>query len=124
MANLEITGKIVQIDEPVTGQSSKGEWKKQQFILETDDQYPKKICFINWNDKVSLSSIKPGTKVNVVFNVESREYNGRWYTDLKAWKMDIEGAGSNDIPPPPAPMNADDVPPPDYEELDEGDLPF
>ena len=124
MANLEITGKIIQIDEPVTGQSSKGEWKKQQFIIETDDQYPKKICFINWNDKVSLSSTKPGTKVTVAFNVESREYNGRWYTDLKAWKMDIEGAGSTDATPPPAPMNADDVPPPDYEELDEGDLPF
>lgn len=123
MANLEITGKIVQIDEPVKGQSAKGEWKKQQFILETDDQYPKKICFINWNDKVGLSNIKPGTKVTVSFNAESREYNGRWYTDLKVWKMDVETGGSNDIPPPP-PMNVDDVPPPNYEELDEGDLPF
>jgi hypothetical protein len=76
MANLEITGKIVQIDEPVTGQSSRGEWKKQQFIIETEEQYPKKICFINWNDKVGLSNLKPGAKVTVAFNVESREFNG------------------------------------------------
>jgi hypothetical protein len=124
MANLEITGKIVQIDEPVKGQSSKGEWKKQQFIIETEDQYPKKICFINWNDKVSLSNLKPGTKVNISFNAESREYNGRWYTDLKVWKMDIESGNISNTPPPPTHMNADDVPPPNYEELDEGDLPF
>ena len=123
MANLEITGKLIQIDEPVTGQSSKGEWKKQQFIIETDDQYPKKLCFINWNDKVSLSSLKPGTKVTVAFNAESREFNGKWYTDLKVWKMDAEARGGSDTPPPP-PTNTDNVPPPDYEELDEGDLPF
>ncbi|PLX22468.1 MAG: hypothetical protein C0599_06260 [Salinivirgaceae bacterium] len=84
------------------------------------------MCFINWNDKVSLSNLKPGTKVNVSFNAESREYNGRWYTDLKVWKMDINSGGDsgNTPPPPPPPTSGDDVPPPDYEELDEGDLPF
>lgn len=124
MANLEITGKIVQIDEPVTGKSSKGEWKKQQFIIETDDQFPKKICFINWNDKVSLTHIKAGTKVTVAFNAESREFNGKWYTDLKAWKMDVESGGNSNSSMPPPPANLNDAPPPDYEELDEGDLPF
>lgn len=121
MAKLEISGKIIQIDEPIVGKSSKGEWKKQQFIVETEEQYPKKICFINWNDKVKLSDIKPGQEAHVHFDAESREYNGRWYTDLKVWRIDIV-IQKMDISAPAS--KTDDVPPPDYEELGEGDLPF
>jgi Protein of unknown function (DUF3127). len=65
------------------------EWylEKQEFILETFDTYPKKICIAVWGDKIDLSPFKPGDTVDVSFDVESREYNGRWYTDVKAWKV-------------------------------------
>ena len=84
---MDISGKIVQFLPAQTGQGKNGPWKKQEFILETGDAYPKKICIAVWGDKIDLSSFKPGDTVDVSFDVESREYNGRWYTDVKAWKV-------------------------------------
>ena len=84
---MDISGKIVQFLPAQTGQGKNGPWKKQEFILETGDTYPKKICIAVWGDKIDLSSFKPGDTVDVSFDVESREYNGRWYTDVKAWKV-------------------------------------
>lgn len=84
---MDISGKIVQFLPAQTGQGKNGPWKKQEFILETGDTYPKKICIAVWGDKIDLSSLKPGDTVDVSFDVESREYNGRWYTDVKAWKV-------------------------------------
>lgn len=100
---MEVKGRIFQIMEPVTGQSAKGPWKKQEFIIETMDQYPKKVCFTVWNDKIQLNSLTPSSVITVSFNAESREYNGRWYTDLGAWKADIASAeaAAEDIPQPP-----------------------
>lgn len=84
---MDISGKIIQFLPAQTGQGKNGPWKKQEFILETGDTYPKKICIAVWGDKIDLGSIKPGDTVDVSFDVESREYNGRWYTDVKAWKV-------------------------------------
>lgn len=84
---MDISGKIVQFLPVQTGQGKNGTWKKQEFILETGDTYPKKICIAVWGDKIDLSAFKPGDTVDVSFDVESREYNGRWYTDVKAWKV-------------------------------------
>jgi hypothetical protein len=84
---MDISGKIVQFLPAQTGQGKNGPWKKQEFILETGDTYPKKICIAVWGDKIDLGSFKPGDTVDVSFDVESREYNGRWYTDVKAWKV-------------------------------------
>jgi hypothetical protein len=84
---MDISGKIVQFLPAQTGQGKNGPWKKQEFILETGDTYPKKICIAVWGDKIDLSSFKPGDTIDVSFDVESREYNGRWYTDVKAWKV-------------------------------------
>jgi hypothetical protein len=84
---MDISGKIVQFLQAQTGQGKNGPWKKQEFIIETGDTYPKKICIAVWGDKIDLASFKPGDTVDVSFDVESREYNGRWYTDVKAWKV-------------------------------------
>lgn len=84
---MDISGKIIQFLPAQTGQGKNGPWKKQEFILETGDTYPKKICIAVWGDKIDLASYKPGDTVDVSFDVESREYNGRWYTDVKAWKV-------------------------------------
>ena len=84
---MEITGKIIEILPEKSGQSVNGEWRKQEFILETETSYPKKICFVVWGDKIEQFNLKKGESVEVSVDLESREYNGRWYTDVKAWKV-------------------------------------
>ena len=84
---LEIKGKIIEVLPEKSGQSANGEWRKQEYILETDTSYPKKICFMAWGDKIGEFNLQQGENVEVSVDLESREYNGRWYTDVKAWKV-------------------------------------
>lgn len=87
---MEITGKVNRVLSPESGQGRNGEWKKQQFIIEIESgQFPKKICFVLWgSDKIDQAALTEGETVKVFFDIESREYNGRWYTDVKAWRID------------------------------------
>lgn len=84
---MEITGKIINILPEETGQGKNGPWKKQNFILETKEQYPKKVCIAVWGDKVDLKSFGINENVTVGINIESREFNGKWFTDIKAWRV-------------------------------------
>ena len=86
-SDMEIKGKIIEILPEKSGQSANGEWRKQEYILETDSNYPKKICFMAWGDKIGEFNLQQGENVEVSVDLESREYNGRWYTDVKAWKV-------------------------------------
>ncbi len=94
---MEINGKIIELLHEKSGESANGPWRKQEYILETDGQYPKKVCFMAWGDKIDQFNIKQGENLVVSIDVESREYNGRWYTDVKAWKVSraVDGAGEN-----------------------------
>ena len=119
---MEISGKITRILPEKSGTSARGQWRKQEYILETQDQYPKPICFMVWGDKIDDFGIQVGQELQVSIDIESREYNDRWYTDVKAWKVARAGAGSDggNAPPQqdefdPAPgdnngQNADDIP--------------
>lgn len=91
---MEINGKIIEILPEKSGQSAKGEWRKQEYVLETVSSYPKKICFMVWGDKIGEFNLKRGENVEVSIDLESREYNGRWYTDVKAWRINREDLGS------------------------------
>ncbi len=84
---MEIAGKVIECLPLKSGQSANGEWRKQEYVLETDGQYPKKVCFMVWGEKVEQFAIQQGETVEVSIDLESREYNGRWYTDVKAWKV-------------------------------------
>ena len=84
---MDISGKIIQLLPAQEGQGKNGTWKKQEFILETGDTYPKKVCIAVWGDKIDIKSFKMGDAIDVSFDVESREYNGKWYTDVKAWRV-------------------------------------
>ncbi len=97
---LEINGKVSQILPMESGEGKNGIWKKQYFVIEyMDGQYPKKVCIQLWGDKTDiLKSLQPGTDVKVAFNVESREYNGKWYTDVKAWRVEVGGSTSSSAP--------------------------
>ncbi len=93
---MDIKGRVIQVLALQTGEGKNGTWKKQDFVIETDGQYPKKVCISAWGDKINESALQVGNEINVSFDVESREYNGRWYTDLKAWKIDTLGATSSE----------------------------
>jgi len=90
----EIIGRIFKFAGETTGQGANGPWVKSTVILETTtDRYPKKIAVGFWTDKANeVKTYKVGDEVRVAFDVESREYNDRWYTDLRAWKIERLGA--------------------------------
>lgn len=94
---LELTGKIVQKLNKTEGVSKAGKnWSKQEFVIETQETYPKKVCLSVMNEKVSeLEKFSPGTVVTASLNIESREYNGKWYTDVKAWRIQPVGGGGS-----------------------------
>ena len=84
---MEITGKIIELLTEKSGQSANGQWRKREYILQTEAEYPKKVCFMVWGDKIDQFNIKQEESLTVSIDLESREYNGRWYTDVKAWKV-------------------------------------
>lgn len=86
---MELSGKVIQKLPEVGGNSKSGNaWRKQEYILETGGQYPKKVCVSVWGDKIDQFSINAGENVTLSIDVESREYNGRWYTEVKAFRAD------------------------------------
>jgi len=92
---MELSGKVIQKLPEVGGNSKSGNaWRKQEFILETGGQYPKKVCVSLWGDKIDQFSINEGENVSLSIDVESREYNGRWYTEVKAFKVEKAGGSS------------------------------
>ncbi len=115
--SLEIEGKVINILPEQTGQGKNGNWVKQDFVIETSDQYPKKVCFSAWGDKTdSLKKFSEGTVLVVSFNPESREYNERWYTDLRAWKI-TDVTDSKVVEDAPPPFTDNDIPPPEEEDI-------
>lgn len=104
--SLEITAKLVSSLPEQTGSGKNGPWVKQDFIVETEDQYPKKICMSAWGDLVKqFNGYAMGTRLKISFRVESREYNGRWYTDVRPWKAVVEGNVTGGAAPMDAPAN-------------------
>jgi len=79
---MNLKGKVVKVLEAKTGEGKNGTWTKQEYVIETGGDYPKQICFEVWNDKFQCSM---GEDVNVSIDIESREYNGNYYTNVKAW---------------------------------------
>lgn len=137
---LEIVGSLIKKRPVQSGTSARGEWQKQEFIIKTQDNFPKEVCFNVWGaDKVAeLDSYKEGELLKIFFNVESREFNQRWYTDLRAWRIERtnnDGEVSNPsastqsfsqpktegtTPQAPSATSPGDLPP----NIGEDDLPF
>lgn len=122
---MQLTTKLIQILPFQSGTGKNGEWRKQDIIVETQDQYPKKICISLWGNKFQHVSLRTGEQYTIDFDVESREFNGRWYTDVKAWK--IEATNTKNNAPMPSPAD-EEVPPPEnpFDRVNEGidDIPF
>jgi hypothetical protein len=105
---LDITGKIVQKMNKTEGISKAGKaWSKQEFVIETQETYPRKVMISTMNEKVNdLERFNVGDVITASLNIESREYNGRWYTDARAWKIQGQGAGGTE----PDPFHPDNEP--------------
>lgn len=129
--NLEIEGKVFKILPEQTGEGRNGPWQKQDFVIETLGEFPKKACFSAWNERTqAVKELQPGDMVKVSFSVSSREYMEKWYTDLRMWRLEKlkaspvgpqqPPAGGNQTTPQTPPPEMDDVPPPSESD----DLPF
>ena len=119
---MEITGKIIVAMPEVGGTSAKGNaWKKREYVLETQETYPKKVFFNFFGDRVDQFPLQVGQVVKISFDIDSREYNGRWYVDIRAWKAEAPDAAPAPMAQPGAP-----VPPPsvDLAPSPTDDLPF
>ncbi len=90
---MEIQGKVKSILPAQTGQGKNGTWKKQDFILETEGKFPKSVCITVWGDKMEQFGIAAEQEVIASIDIESREFNGKWYTNVQAWKVVQAQAG-------------------------------
>lgn len=87
-APLNISGIVLNILPLQSGTSKAGnQWQKQDFILETGGQYPRKVCICLFGDNVAKFPLAVGQSVTASVDIESREFNGRWYTDVRAWNV-------------------------------------
>ncbi len=119
---MEISGKIIAVLPLQSGQGKNGLWRSLDFVVETGDQYPKRACINLFNDRIDKFPVAVGDSVTVSFDIEAREYNGRWYNTVRAWNVKKQDATA-----PEAQADAP-VPPPAFDEAPAdssgSDLPF
>lgn len=125
---MEITGKIIAVlpERGGVSQRTGSEWKVQEYVLETQEQYPRKMCFdVFGADKIEQFAIKIGDQLTVSFDIDAREYNGRWYNSIRAWKVERATAPA-ESPAGPVPFPpVSDAAPVDFSAGDsKDDLPF
>ena len=119
---MDLTGKIIKVLPIQSGTGKNGTWKKQEFVVETTGQITRKVCLNIWGDKIDQFNLTEGIEVKVSFDIESREYNGKWYTDVKAWKVEKIQKGEIESIPENPEGDQSNVPP--DESLPPDDLPF
>lgn len=124
---MEVIGKIIQVLPPQSGTSQAGnQWKKQEYVLETEDAYPRKIHFDFFGDRVDQFPLTLNDRIRLNFDIESREYNGRWYTNIRGWKAEkIDATQQPAAAPQPAAQPTAPAAVPDFtQSSDSDDLPF
>ncbi|MDE5815359.1 MAG: DUF3127 domain-containing protein [Alistipes sp.] len=124
---MEFEGTVYKMMPVTKGTSARGEWQRQDVVFEMQDgSFTRKICVTFFNRPDDVAKLKEGESYHVSVNIESREYNGRWYTDIRAWRLQpvqasapASAAPMPDMPPigeeptyaaAPATSEADDLP--------------
>lgn len=122
---MEFEGVVYKIMPVTRGTSARGEWQRQDVVFDYNDggQFSRKICVTFFNKESDVAKLREGETFLVSVNIESREYNGRWYTDIRAWRLqpkqaEVPGAGPMPDMPPIAeelsyassPAEVDDLP--------------
>ena len=132
---MELQGRVIAVMEPREGTSARGPWKSQQYVIETHDQYPKKMVFdIFGAERIDQFAIKAGEEILVSFDVDAHEYNGRWFNNIRAWNIQRVDAAAQagNMPPAAAPIAPQSQPaagsqapfPPAASDSAADDLPF
>lgn len=130
---MELQGKIIAAMPERSGTSARGEWKAQDFVLETHDAYPRKMVFgVFGADRLARFNIQVGQEVVVSFDIDAREYNGRWFNSIRAFDVRpvdpaSVGAAQNVVPGGafgPAPVAPTATAAPAQEAGSDDDLPF
>ena len=102
---MEVSGKIIQVlpEQGGVSKTSGKEWKLQAYVLETQEQFPRKVHFeVFGEDRIKANPCQLDDVVTVSFDIESREFNGRWYTSIRAWKIQqgvVEAAAAPQVVP-------------------------
>lgn len=92
---MEIEGIVYKILPVQSGTSARGEWQKREVVFELPDDRGRKVCVTFFGERAAdAASMKEGDKVSVSVNIESREYNGKWYTNVSAWRVNTRAAES------------------------------
>ncbi|HNE50056.1 MAG TPA: DUF3127 domain-containing protein [Chitinophagales bacterium] len=92
---MELIGKVYKVMPVETGEGKNGTWKKQQVIIEVEGgKFPKKVAMVFWSELTNSEAFVEGKDISVEFDLESREFNGKWYTDAKAWRINKNSSGS------------------------------
>lgn len=151
---MEINGRLIKILPDVEGEGQRGHWVKGGFVIESGEEYPRKAAFITFGEErvAMVKNIPMGSMVTVTFTPESREFNDRWYTDLRcsrvqpfvpgqmppttpqangySWAAQPQGAAPAAAPAAPAPQAAPAAPAQDFAQTpqmpasSDDDLPF
>lgn len=98
---MEFEGVVYKILPPTKGVSARGEWQRQEVIFEMPQEFSRKVCVTFFNKESEVARLKEGVAYTVSVNIESREYNGRWYTDVRAWRIQPKAAQAPEMPPMP-----------------------
>lgn len=128
---MELQGKVIAVLPARSGVSARGEWKSQSFVIETHDSFPRKMVFdVFGEERLTRFNIQLGQEVNVSFDIDAHEYNGRWFNNIRAF--DVRLVDPNTVAAPAAqaapaapqqPANAPFPPQPEQNNSDD-DLPF
>lgn len=126
---MDVVGKIIVKLPLMKGTSQAGNpWQKQEYVLETEDSYPKKVHFDFFGEKAEQNPLNIGDRVRLYFDIESREYNGKWYTNIRGWKAEqVDSANPGVQSAPVAAPQAPVTPVPDFAPTssnESDDLPF
>lgn len=123
---MNIEGKFIRLGNLVEGTSARGAWRKQELIIETIEQYPKQVCLLCWGDTIDATThLTEGDVIKAGISIESREFNGKWYTDVRAYNLGlVSSAPQQAVAEQPQPQ-----PQPTYQQADffaeqADDLPF
>ncbi|MCR5014374.1 MAG: DUF3127 domain-containing protein [Bacteroidales bacterium] len=104
---MEIIGKVVRLGGLTEGTSARGPWRKQDLIIETDEQYPKTVCLTCWTNQIDeIQNMVPGQMIKAQIDISSREFNGKWYTDVRVWRFEPVGQTQPTMHPTPNPVSA------------------
>jgi hypothetical protein len=126
---MEIKSKVKTLGALTEGTSARGAWQKQELIIETIEQYPKQVCLLCWGDTIdALATLNEGDVIKAGISIESREFNGKWYTDVRAFGLGLVSSAPQQAVVEQAPQPTP-APQPTYQQADffaeqADDLPF